>query len=194
MAETKKNGTKKNTVAKNPKGNGGSKTTKLADLKVIKLTQEELAAKSAEELADIMTVPVNRISRERGKKLLVKRIAGGKLNSITPEAMMNWTYRKVRVEGVEVKGQGFTPEKAAVNMTTDEYAGLDAARKASLIEAHTHKRRAAEVILPALIRKGLPLSPEDVVYLTCSRVEVEGVTVATQQRASSAIVEGVTFA
>jgi len=176
------------------KTSGGTTKMKLADMKVIKLTAEEFAAKSADELHGIMCTPDNRISRERGITFLVGRVRAEKLNSITPKAIMNWTYKSVQIEGVTVEGAGFSPEKAKKKLTQKEYNELDAAAKADLIEKYTHKRRAAEIILPALIKKGLPLSAEDVVYLTCGRVEIEGVTIASTQRETAVVTEGVTFA
>lgn len=165
---------------------------KLADMKPVKLTKAAFGKLTPEELYDLMCSP-SRISEERAKDLLVDRIKAEKLNSITPVIMMNWTYSSVRINGVEPKGPGFSPERAKKKMTKKEFGELDAAGKAALIKEFTHKRRAAGVILPALIVKGLPLTAEDVVYLTCGRVEIEGVTVSATRRETPVIVEGITF-
>lgn len=165
------------------------------DLKPIKLTQDEFNALDAVGLrAKLCEEPQARVSRERGKEFLVERVAAGRINSITPEMMMDWTYKAVAIEGTTVKGQGFTASQAKMTLTKAAYGKLDAQGKADLINEYTHKRRAADVILPDLVSAGMPLSAEDVVYLTCGRIEVEGVTVAPKTRkASHAVTEGVKF-
>ena len=174
---------------------GGKVTMKLQDLKPNKLSTEAFAALDAKGLyAEMCTKPQNRISRERGKELLVERIGNGKINSITPEAMMDWTYKAVTVKDVTIDSQGFTPETAKKTLTKAEFKALDAKGKAALIKEFTHKRRAADIIIPDLILKGMPLKGEDVVYLTCGRVEIEGITLAAKARQVHAITEGVEFA
>jgi hypothetical protein len=169
--------------------------TKMQDLKAIKLTEAEFDALDAAGLrAKLCDEPQLRISRERGKEFLVSMIAAGKVNSITPEALMNWTYKAVTITGVALKGQGFTAEKAKKTLTKEAFAKLDAQGKADLIKEYTNKRRAADIIIPDLVTAGMPLTKEDVVYLTCGRIEIEGVTIAAKARKSSpAITEGVTF-
>jgi hypothetical protein len=165
---------------------------KLSDLKPVKLTQAVFGKLNPGDLYKLLCTP-NRLSEERAKDLLVDRIKNEKLNSITPEAMMNWTYSSVRFDGVKPTGPGFSAEHAKKNMTKKEFGELDAAGKAALINEFTHKRRAAGVILPALIKAGLPLTAEDVVSVTCGRVEIEGVTVSATRKETPVIVEGITF-
>lgn len=170
-------------------------TPKMNDLTPIKLTQAEFDALDAEGLrAKLCDEPQPRISRERGKAYLVRQVASGKINSIEPETMENWTYNSVRIKGVEVEGQGFTAANAAKTLTKAEFGKLDAQGKAALIEKFTHKRRAADVILPDLVTAGMPMSAEDVVHITCGRVSIEGVTpTARARKTSHAITEGVKF-
>jgi len=172
-----------------------TETKKMQDLKPIKLTQAEFEALDVAGLrAKLCDEPQLRISRERGKEFLVAMIAAGKVNSITPEALMNWTYKAVAIDGVTLEGQGFTPEKAKKTLTKEAFGKLTPQGKADLIKEYTNKRRAADVIIPDLVTAGMPLSAEDVVYLTCGRIEIEGVTVAAKARKSSpAITAGVTF-
>lgn len=168
---------------------------KMNDLKPIKLTQEEFNALDAAGLrAKLCDEPQARVSRERGKEFLVERIVAGRINSITPAMIMDWTYKAVAIEGMTIEGQGFTAERAKKTLTKAAFGKLNAQGKADLINEYTHKRRAADVILPDLVSAGMPLSAEDVVYLTCGRIEVEGVTVAAKARKPShAVTEGVTF-
>ncbi len=172
----------------------GGKTMKLSDVKPIELTQEEFDAKTPAEMLALVTTPLNILSPERSKELLVNRIKEGKLNSMTPEILMNWTYKIVQVNGVVTDSPGKKAENAAVVLTQDEFKALDAVGRAELILAHSHKRRVADKILPALIAKGMPLTASDYVYVTNGRIEVEGVTVAAATRSSRpAIVDGITF-
>lgn len=173
--------------------NGGTKM-KLQDLKPIELSAAKFKGLDAKGLhAEMCTKPQNRISRERGKEFLVERIAAGKINSITPEAMMDWTYKAVTIEGVTIDSQGFTPETAKKTLTKAAFDKLDAQGKADLIKEYTHKRRASDIILPDLILKGLPLKGEDVVYLTCGRVLIDGVTITAKAKQTHAITEGIKF-
>lgn len=172
----------------------GNGTMKLQELKPIELSAAKFKALDAKGLhAEMCTKPQNRISRERGKELLVERIADGKINSITPEAMMDWTYKAVTIDGVTIDGQGFTPATAKKTLTKAEFTKLDAKGKAALIKEFTHKRRASDVIIPELILKGLPLTGEDVVYLTCGRILIDGVTIAAKAKQVHAITEGIKF-
>lgn len=174
--------------------NGGKETMKLQDLKPIELSAAKFKGLDAKGLhAEMCTKPQNRISRERGKEFLVERIAAEKINSITPEAMMDWTYKAVTVDGVTIDSQGFTPATAKKTLTKAEFAKLDAKGKAALIKEFTHKRRASDVIIPDLILKGLPLEGEDVVYLTCGRILIDGVTITAKTKQVHAITEGVKF-
>lgn len=167
---------------------------KMADLKPIKLTQEEFDALDADALrAKLCSEPQSRISRERGKAYLVERITAGKINSITAAVIMDWTYRGVVIEGVAVNGQGRAVENAPKTLTQKKFDELTPAGKAALIKEFTHKRRAADVIIPDLVTAGMPMSAEDVVYLTNGRVEIEGVEIAKTNKVTHAIVAGVTF-
>lgn len=194
---TEKNNTKvtPKTETKTDTSTGGKKAMKMQDLKPIKMTQEEFGKLDAAGLrAKLCTEPQSRISRERGKAFLVERVEAGRINSITPEVMMNWTYKAVQIEGATVEGQGFTPGRAKKKLTQTAFGKLDAAGKATLIKEFTHKKRAADVIIPDLVTAGMPLSAEDVVYLTCGRIEIEGVTVtAKSNKTSHAVTEGVKF-
>lgn len=169
--------------------------TKMQDLKPIKLTQDEFDALDAAGLrTKLCDEPQLRISRERGKEFLVERVASGQINSLTPEAIMNWTYKAVRIKGVTLEGQGFTEAQVKKTLTKAEFDKLTPKGKAELILEFTNKRRAADVIIPDLVTAGMPMTSEDVVFLTCGRIEIEGVTVAAKARKSSpAITAGVTF-
>lgn len=168
---------------------------KMADLTTIKMTQKEFDALDAAALrAKLCSEPQSRISRERGKTYLVDNVASGKINSITAAVLMNWTFRGVVVKGVEFKGQGRSAENALKTLTQAEFDKLSPTETSALINEYTHKRRAADVIIPALVTVGMPLTAEDVVYLTNGRIEVEGVTVTKSSKTTEAVVTGVTFA
>lgn len=173
---------------------GGKGTVKLQDLKPIEMTVEAFKALDAKGLhAKMCTEPQSRISRERGIVFLVDRVGAEKINSITPEMIMSWTYKAVTIEGVTIDDQGFTPATAKKTLTKDAFNKLDAKGKAALIKEYTHKRRAADIVLPDLILKGMPLTGEDVVYLTCGRVAIEGITIVAKAQQAHAITDGVTF-
>ncbi len=190
MADIKKDKVKKAVATKTE-----TKAVNMNDLTPIKLTQIEFDALDADGLrAKLCSEPQLRISRERGKEFLVDRISSGRINSITPEMIANWTYKAVIVAGVVIGGQGKLPENASKKLTQEEFDTLDAPGKAALINEFTHKRRAADVIIPDLVTAGMPMTAEDVVYLTCGRVEIEGVTVIAKARAAAhAVTEGVQF-
>jgi hypothetical protein len=194
MAGTKN----KNTEAKNTNAakitknkNGG---TKLTDMKPIKLTREEFDSKSPEELVALLTKPENRLSSERSKADLVKRIEEGRVNSLSAGIMMAYTFNSLRVKDVEplVKG-GFKPESAKVKMTQAEFDKLTPKGKADLIEKYSHKKRVASAIYPELVAKGMPMTAEDVVYVTNGRVAIEGVTVASVNVKQPVPTDGVQF-
>jgi len=188
---TKATGTEtKKTAAKTTE----TKVVKMVDLKPIKLTQDEFGKLDAAALrAKLCSEPQPRISRERGHSFLVERVENGKINSITAVVLMNWTYRGVVVEGIAIEGQGRSVENAVTKLSQKEFDELTPAGKAALIKELTHKRRAADVIIPDLVSKGLPLTAEDVVYLTNGRIEIEGVTIAKSNKVAHALTDGVTF-
>ena len=189
--ETKVNPKPKTKVATPTRG---KVTVKLQDLKPIELSVEAFEALDAKGLhAKMCTEPQSRISRERGIVFLVDRVGAEKINSITPEMIMSWTYKSVTIEDVTIDDQGFTPATAKKTLTKDAFNKLDAKGKAALIDKYTHKRRAADIIIPDLILKGMPLSAEDMVYLTCGRVAIEGITIVTKAQQAHAITDGVTF-
>jgi len=180
--------TKASTATISPRGNGG---VKLSDLKLISLSMEELEKKTAQELADLITVPDNRLSRERSKQELVSRIASGRIKVGEPSTLMDWTFKNVQIEGVDAKVRGV--KEAKVTLTQEQFNALSDAEKAAYVKQYTNKRRVAESILPELIRKGMPLSPEDVVYLTNGRIAIDGVVVQRQSRKQVALTDGVEF-
>ena len=193
-SETKVATPKKKETKAEVSTNGGKETVKLQDLKPIQLSAEKFKGLDAKGLhAEMCTKPCNRISRERGKELLVERIGNGKINSITAEAIMDWTYKAVTIKGVTIDSQGFTPTTAKKTLTQAEFDEYDAQGKAALIKEYTHKRRASDIILPDLILKGMPLSDKDVVYLTNGRIEIKGVEYIAKARQVHAITEGVKF-
>ena len=187
---TKNANATKNTEAPKVAANG----TKLSDMKPVELTREELDSKSPEELVDLMTKPASRISPERAKANLVKRIKDGRVNSLSAPIMMAYTYNSLRVTGVDslVKG-GYKPESAKVTMTKAEFDKLTPQDKADLIEKYSHKKRVSSDIYPALVGKGMPMTAENVVYVTHGRVAIEGVTVASTNVKRPVPTDGVQF-
>lgn len=186
-------------ATKNTNGTKTEKTavngTKLSDMKPVTLTREEFDSKSPAEIVDLMTKPESRISPERAKADLVKRVAEGRVNSLSAAIMMAYTYNSLRVEGVKpIVTGGYKEENAKVRMTQEDFDKLSSAEKADLIKNYSHKNRVASDILPALIVKGMPLSPEDAVYLTHGRVMIEGVTVVNTSTRQPVPTDGVTFA
>ena len=180
--------TKAKTTTITPGGNG---EVKLSDLKPISLSMEDFRSKSAQELTDLITVPDNRLSRERSKQELVSRIASGRIKVGEPSTLMDWTFKNVQVEGVDTDVRGV--KEAKVALTQEQFDALSDAEKATYIKQYTNKRRVAESILPELIRKGMPLSPEDVVYLTNGRIAIDGVVVERQSRRQVALTDGIEF-
>lgn len=191
MAETKN----KNTNAKNTNATKKeTKGTKLTDMKPIKLTREEFDAKSPAELVALLTKPENRLSCERSKADLVRRIKEGRVNSLSAGIMMAYTYNSVRVKDVEplVKG-GYKVESAKVTMTQAEFDKLTPTGKAKLIDNYSHKKRVASGIYPELVAQGMPMTAEDVVYVTNGRIAIEGVTVASTSVKQPVPTDGVKF-
>jgi len=186
MAETKNKNT--NATKKETKG------TKLTDMKPIKLTREEFDAKSPAELVALLTKPENRLSCERSKADLVRRIKEGRVNSLSAGIMMAYTYNSVRVKDVEplVKG-GYKVESAKVTMTQAEFDKLTPTGKAKLIDNYSHKKRVASGIYPELVAQGMPMTAEDVVYVTNGRIAIEGVTVASTSVKQPVPTDGVKF-
>jgi len=192
MAETKNKNTK---ATKNDKAAKKETTgVKLTDMKPVKLTREEFDAKGPADLVALLTEPENKLSRERAKTELVKRIKEGRVNSISAGVLMAYTYNSVRVEGAEplVTG-GYKAENAKVKLTQAEFDKLTPAGKADLIEKYSHKKRVATDIFPALVAKGMPMTAEDVVYVTHGRVAIEGVTVASTSTKQPVPTDGVEF-
>jgi len=191
--------TKNTNATKNTKATKTEKTavkgTKLSDMKPVKLTRAEFDSKSPAEIVDLMTKPESRISPERAKADLVKRVAEGRINSLSAAIMMAYTYSSLRVEGVEpIVTGGYKEENAKVRMTQEEFDKLTPTGRANLIKSYSHKNRVAGDILPALIVKGMPMTAEDVVYLTHGRVMIEGVTVVNTSTRQPVPTDGVTFA
>lgn len=178
---------------------------KLEDIKPVVLTAEEFEKKTPEEVAKMILTPQNILSRERAIKELVARVSEGRVKIDNPVALMDWTYKHVMVDGVapETKSNGTViplkgVDKATETLSKEKFAALDAEGKAALISKYTFKNRAANHILPELIKKGMPVSAEDIVYLTNGRISVKGVTVPQSRigggSSSVAVTEGVSFA
>ncbi len=185
----KKTGTtsKVDAIATNPGDDG---KVKLSEMEPIILTLEEFEGKTSGELTDLIS---DRLSRERSKAELVERIKDGRVRITVPEVLMDWTFKSVTVQGVDGKIRGRKDPK--VNLTQDQFDALSDTEKAGLVEKYTNKRRVAENILPELIRKGMPLSPEDTVYLTNERITIEGVVVEKRGNGRQpALTDGVEFA
>jgi len=179
-------------------GNGNhSRTVKLADMKVINLTKKAFGELTPEQLVTKIIDPtdpnINRLSRERAKAMLVKRIEDGKIKITNAEVLMHLTFNSVRVEGVETNGFGFKAENAKVRLTQEAFDKLTAKKIASYVELYTHKRRIADSIIPAYIKVGMPMTAEDVVYLTCGRINIAGVTVQTASKKQPVPTTGVQF-
>ncbi len=123
----------------------------------------------------------------------MKRIKDGRVRITVAATLMDWTFKSVSIEGVDGKIRGRKDPK--VSLTQDQFDALSDAEKAELVEKYTNKRRAAENILPELIRKGMPLSAEDMVHLTNERITIEGVVVEKRGNGRQpALTDGVEFA
>ncbi len=190
------------TMTKN-NGNGsyGKREVKLTDMETIELTKAAFDKLTpvglVAKLIDPKNPAINVISRERAKDLLTKRIAAGKVR-LTAAALMDLTYKNIIVEGVgpeALKGvRGVAPENSKETLTKEQFGKLKPAKVAAYVDTFTHKRRIANAILPAYIKAGMPMSAEDVVYITNSRITIEGVVVkAANGTKAEAIVEGVEF-
>lgn len=185
----------------NGNGSYGKRDVKLADMKTTTLTKAAFSKLTpvglVAKLIDPKNDAINRISRERAKDMLTKRIAAGKVK-LTAAALMDLTYKNIRVEGVApdaLKGvRGVAPENSKETLTQEQFSKLKPAKVAAYVETFTHKRRIANAIFPAYIKAGMPMSAEDVVYVTNGRVAIEGVVVKTANGTKAeAIVEGVEF-
>jgi hypothetical protein len=154
----------------------------------VNMTRDELAKLSPTELLSVIK---DKISVERAKKFLVDRIKNERINSLSSEVLMSWTYKAVAVEGVTAKIIGSTKPK--VTLTAEQFNSLTSAAKANLIDQYTFKTRAVRIVA-WLIEKGMPITAEDVVYLTNGRIAVEGIVNPEPVRgASSVLVDGVQF-
>jgi len=163
---------------------------KLSEIQPITLTLDEFKSKTAQEIASLMH---NRISRERGKAELTARIRDGRIRITVPEVLADWSFKNVVVEGMNSKIRGVKTPK--VTLTKEQFTDLTNPEKADFIEEYTHKRRIASDIIPQLIIKGMPVSPEDVVRLTCGRILIDGVVVERKGNGRQpAITNGVEFA
>jgi len=191
--------TKKTTPkAAKAKNNGNHKrAVKLADMPPVKLTKKAFGELSPTDLVAKMIDPtnpdINRIGRERAKAMLVDRIKEGRIKVNKAEILMHLTFNSVRVAGAKTNGFGFSEKNAKVKLTKTEFDKLTPAQIAAYVEQYSHKRRVADSIIPAYIAAGMPLSAEDVVYLTCGRVAVAGVTVQTASKKQPVPTEGVQF-
>jgi len=180
-------------------GNNGNhkRVVKLADMPVIKLTKKAFGELSPADLVakmiDQANPDINRISRERAKAMLVDRIKEGRIKVNKAEILMHLTFNSVRVAGAKTNGYGFSAENAKVKLTKKAFNELTAAEIAAYVEQYTHKRRVADRIFPAYIAAGMPMSAEDVVYLTCGRIAVAGVTVQTASKKQPVPTNGVQF-
>jgi len=168
--------------------NGVSKM-KLSDVTPIAITMDEFKSKSPQELSELVS---DRLSQERAKAELITRIREERIKISNPEVLADWTYKNVSIEGVTDNIRGV--KKPVVTLTLDQFKALMPEQKADYILRHTHKRRIAESIFPELIRKGMPLSAENIVNLTCGRVSIEGLTMIKQGKKQRAIVTGIEFA
>lgn len=195
----------KTMAVKNNGHSNGKRVVTLADMPKISLTKKEFEALDAKGIVDTMIDPkntaINRIGRERAKKELVLRIKEGKIKVTEPRTLASWTYKNVVVTGADlekpVKIKGVS--KPAVTLTAAQFGKLSNEKKAEYIAEYANKRRVANDIVPELIKIGMPVSAEDVMYLTNNRVVIEGVTVPTSRTGGGggqhtlALTEGVAF-
>ncbi len=181
------------------KGNGsyGKRKVKLADMEIVSFTQTAFSKLDPKGLVAALIDPdnpeINRISRERAKDELVKRIQTGRI-ILNPVALADVTYKNIVVKGVKLPKtvRGVSEPKEA--LTEDAFDKLTAEAIAAYVEKYTHKRRVANVIIPDYIIAGMPMSAEDVVSITNGRVAVKGVVVQRAGNApATAITEGVEF-
>jgi len=195
-----KKDTTKEVAAKNNGHSNGKREIRLSDMPVVKLTKKAFGELDGAGLVERMIDPaneaINRISRERALELLTTRIKAGKIK-ITGAALMDLTFKRVVVEGVDPEAlkdvRGVATENAKVTLTQDEFNALTPEQTAAYVEQYTHKRSAANKYVPAYIGAGMPMTAEDVVWLTCGRVAIAGVTVETKGKKSEAVTDGVKF-
>lgn len=183
------------TVTKTNGQSNGKRIVKLADMPTVKLTKKQFGELTPDQLVDNLIDPknptVNRISRERAKAMLIKRIEAGNI-TVTPAFLMYTTYKEVVVKGASVDGfRGTT--KPHVTLTKEEFSKLTPKGIAEYVDKFTHKRRAADKVIPQLVKMGMPMTAEDVVHITNGRVAIEGVVVKSQTQQETVPVEGVSF-
>ena len=182
----------------------GKRKVILANMPKVRFTMDEFNKLDPKGIVDVLIDPknpaINRIGRERAQKFLIDRISKENIK-VTPAALMDLTYKNVRVNGIdsitEKKIRGVKEPK--VTLTTEEFQQLTPEKIVEWVGKYTHKRRIADSIIPSYIAAGMPVTAEDVVYLTNGRVEIEGITNPTYRGGSgrgkkaSVIVEGLAF-
>lgn len=181
----------------NGNGSYGKRQVKLANMPTVELTKAAFGKLDATALVATLIDPdnsaINRISRERGKALLLERIKAGRVK-VNEVALADLTYKNVVVDGVELPKEVRGVSKPKVTLTKAEFDKLTPTGVAAHVESYTHKRRIANVIIPDYILAGMPMSAEDVVSITNGRVAIKGVVVQKSGNAPAhAITEGVQF-
>lgn len=186
---TKTNGSKSNGY--------GKRVVKLADMEIIELTKAAFDKLTPAGLVAKMIDPknpaINRISRERAHAMLIERIEAGRI-TVTSVILADLTYKNVVVEGVAIPAKVRGVIEPKITLTQEQFDKAEPKEIAAYVDKYTHKRRAADTIIPDYIVAGMPMTAVDVVSLTNGRVAVKGVEVPKAGNAKvHAVTEGIQF-
>lgn len=166
-------------------------TTKMKLNKIApkEFTQEQITEMTSEDIQKLILIDFgqNVISKERAIKFLINKVRAGKLSKIPAVAMLSWTNRRVWVQGTAntfknkdgsigtISGSGIKEEAdAKLNPSQEEYEAYTSEQLADIVNQYIHKDKAADVIIPSLLEKGMPLTPEDLMFITNNRVTIKG--------------------
>lgn len=170
--------------------NAVTKKTTKKDLNVISWTEDEYNSLDPKALAEVLEP---RVSEGHALAVLVSLVENGTIEIKDPEALMDWTYKAVQVDGIDAKE---IPGKVEpkIKLTVEEFETATAAEMASYFKEYTTAGRASRIIL-ALISQGYLPAAEKVVQLANGRISVEGVELPKQTKkgASSILLKGITI-
>lgn len=158
------------------------------DLIKIELTQTQAEKYSAQKIKAEL---VPRLSNRRCKTFLLQKIEAGIVEVPAP-AIGIFTYKAIAVKGVDV-GDVAGKKEPIRSFEKAAYEKLDAKAVAALVQEHTTEKRAAYIVTALLSEGKLKPSPAELVFLSNSRIAVEGVVIESTRKGLdiSALVAGV---
>lgn len=137
------------------------------------------------EPAEVLELVTGRVSRERAKRELVDRVAKGAVGIKDPAVVVNWTNGRVWIEGVQGIHRRRHPERT---MSVEEFQALTPAELAEIVDRFSDKRRLVDLVFVELVRKGMPMTDVDVVYVTNGRVLIGDLTNKTYRHKQEQVI------